>query len=112
MRRIGDTAFFRDFDRVMGASLRDTQSNGWVVAGARWTRQRHSHAGPDFSFVTEAITGESLSPPAWSVLVVKEYWWGAGGRTPLRSGQWATLLSGKREPFVAWLEENAGRGNA
>ena len=111
MRRIGDAAFFRDFDRVLGASLRDTQANAWVIAGARWTRHRHSHAGPTFSFVTETITGESAAAPAWSVLVVKEYWWGAGGRTPLRSGQWATLLSGKREAFVVWLE-NSGRATA
>ena len=106
MRRIGDTAFFRDFDRVLGASLRDTAANAWTVQGARWTRQRHSHAGPDFSFVTEAIRGESLSAPTWSVLVVKEYWWGAG-HAALRSGQWATLLAGKREGFVAWLEKAA-----
>ncbi len=95
----------------MGASLRDTQAHAWTVADARWTRQRHSHAGPGFSFVTEAITGESLAAPAWSILVVKEYWWGANGRTPLRSGQWATLLGGKRDAFVAWLER-AGKSAA
>ncbi len=110
MRRIGDTAFFRDFDRVLGTALRDTQANAWDVQGTQWTRHRHSHAGPDVSFVTEVIRGESRSPPSWSVLVVKEYWWAAAGRTPLRSSQWATLLAGRREPFVAWLEQAAKTG--
>jgi hypothetical protein len=104
MRRIGDTAFFRDLDQVLGPSLRDTQANAWTIDGVRWVRQRHSHGGPAYSFVTEAVTGESLAGTPWSVLVVKEYWWKGSGRSELRSGQWATLLSGRREQLVAWLE--------
>lgn len=107
MRRIGDTAFFRDLDRVLGPSLRDTATNGWTVQGVRWTRQRHSYACPAYTFVNEVITGESTVPAAWAVLIVKEYWWKGGGREILRSNQWASLLSGKREHLTDWLKEAA-----
>lgn len=108
MRRIGDNAFFREFDRMLGPSLRDTAANAWTIQGVRWCRRRHSFACPAYSSVTEVITGESLSSSAWSVLVVREHWWKGGGREVLRSNQWASLLSGRREQLLDWLETAAG----
>jgi len=105
MKTLGDTSFFRLFDRLLGASNPRLMRTQWEVDGVECQRERHSFSGPAHGFAMETFTLMRPGRQGWRLLVVKEYWWLAGKDTPLKTLQWAKLVSGRRSDAIAWLAE-------
>ena len=59
-------------------------------------------------FTLEVTTATSAAPPAWTLIVVKEYWRGADG-ADLKMMQWAQVERGSRAHVVAWLQRQETR---
>ena len=103
MRKIGDASFFRVVDRLLDAGVTRTPRVRWSIDGVSWLRERHSYAGASHGFTIEVTTGTRATKPAWTLVVVKEYWRDAGGES-MKSPQWAHIEAGSRADVVAWLE--------
>ena len=103
MRKIGDASFFRIVDRLLEAGTTRTPRTSWIIDGVNWRRERHSYAGASHGFTIEVTTGTRALKPAWTLVVVKEYWRDAGGES-MKSPQWAHIEAGSRADVVAWLE--------
>ncbi len=106
MRRIGDASFFRIVDRLLDPGLTRTPRTRWSIDGVEWQRERHSYAGAGHGFTVEVTTGTRAARPAWSLVVVKEYWRDGSGEG-IKTLQWAHVGSGRRTDVVAWLERRA-----
>lgn len=108
MKKIGDAAFFRIVDRLLAPGTTRTPKTHWLIDGVEWRRERHSHTGQRHGFTLEVTTGTSVAAPAWSLMVVKEYWRGASGED-LKMMQWAQVEQGSRAHVVAWLSRQEKR---
>ena len=103
MRKIGDASFFRIVDRLLEAGTTRMPKTSWSIDSVDWRRERHSYAGASHGFTIEVTTGTRAAKPAWTLVVVKEYWRDAGGES-MKSPQWAHIETGSRADVVAWLE--------
>jgi len=103
VRKIGDASFFRIVDRLLEAGPTRTPKTRWNIDGVDWLRERHSYAGASHGFTIEVTTGTRAAKPAWTLMVVKEYWRDARGES-MKSPQWAHIEAGSRADVVAWLE--------
>lgn len=103
MKRIGDASFFRVIDRLFGTTAKDAHTVEWTIDGVTCRRERHSYAGPHYSFAVEATTCTKAAQPDWTMIVVKEYWWKGSRREVIKSQQWANLVSGRRADLMAWM---------
>lgn len=103
MRKISDASFFRIVDRLLSVGTTRNPITRWSIDGVEWQRERHSYAGARHGFSVEVTTGAKTAPPAWTLMVVKEYWRSSGG-VDLKTLQWAHIESGSRREVVDWLE--------
>jgi hypothetical protein len=101
--RIGDPAFFRIVDRLLGAGTSRTPRTQWSVDGVEWQRERHSYSGASHGFTIEVTTGVRAAASGWTLRVVKEYWRDGKGEST-RDLQWALIEGGNRVEVVAWLK--------
>ncbi|RIA46680.1 hypothetical protein DFR49_1228 [Hephaestia caeni] len=106
MRSLGDPAFFRLFDALVveanpQAGLKKPR---WSIADTDWQWERHTFGGATHSFTMETCTVVRRPPKSWTLLVVKEFWWTADQRKPLRDLRWAKLVSGSRADTMRWLQ--------
>jgi hypothetical protein len=78
----------------------------WSHRGASWYRERHSFNGVVCGFAVDRYLIGKPNPDGWTLLFVKEIWWGENDKT-IRSTEWAKLLSGNRSKILEWfrLEE-------
>jgi hypothetical protein len=104
MRKIGDAAFFRIVDRLLGAGGGRNPAVRWSIDGVDWQRERHSHSGAEHGFTVEVTTGTHATKPAWTLVVVKEYWWKIKTGDSFKSMQWAHITAGSRAEVVDWLD--------
>jgi hypothetical protein len=111
MRKIGDASFFRIVDRLLAPGPTRKPLARWSIDGVVWLRQRHSYAGTSHGFTVEVTTGTRAASPAWTLMVVKEYWRDARDES-IKSTQWAHIEAGSRADVVAWLERQDRRLNA
>jgi hypothetical protein len=108
MKKIGDASFFRIVDHLLAAGTTRVPKVHWLIDGVEWRRDRHSHAGQRHGFTLEITTATSTTPPAWTLMIVKEYWRGADGED-LKMIQWAQVERGNRAHVVAWLQRQEKR---
>ena len=80
----------------------------WSIDGVDWQRERHSYSGASHGFTVEVTTGTKVARPAWTLVVVKEYWRDRSGES-IKSLQWAHIEAGSRADVVAWLERQERR---
>ena len=80
----------------------------WSIDGVEWRRERHSYAGASHGFTIEMTRGIRAAKPAWTLVVVKEYWRAQDGEI-MKSLQWAHIEAGSRTDVVAWLERQERR---
>jgi hypothetical protein len=104
MRKIGDAAFFRIVDRLLGAGAGRNPAVRWSIDGVDWQRERHSHSGAEHGFTVEVTTGTHATKPAWTLVVVKEYWWKIKTGDSFKSMQWAHITAGSRADVIDWLD--------
>ena len=58
----------------------------------------------------EVTTGEKPHAPAWTLVLVKEYWWNIATGAAIKTTQWAHVRKGRRADVIAWLRrEQHGR---
>ena len=66
-------------------------------------RTRHSYTSPTHGFAFETVEITKSGSKSWTLLVVKEFWWGPDG-SPLKSTQWAKPTAGNREEIRRWVQ--------
>jgi hypothetical protein len=49
-------------------------------------------------------TGTHATKTAWTLVVVKEYWWKIKTGDSFKSMQWAHITAGNRAEVVDWLD--------
>jgi hypothetical protein len=108
MRILGDPAFFRLFDAlVAGANpTAGLKRPRWSIGETDWHVERHTFGGALHSFTMETVTITRDGPRGWSLLVVKEFWWTADQRKPLKDMRWAKLVGGSRADVMSWLRSH------
>jgi hypothetical protein len=74
----------------------------WSYRGASWNRERHSFNAVVCGFAVDRYLISKPNPNGWTLLFVKEIWWGENDKT-IRSTEWAKLLSGNRSKILEWL---------
>ena len=112
MRSLGDPAFFRVFEALAAQANPQARLrlSHWSIGDTQWQVERHTFAGVAHSFTTETCTITKPPLRGWTMLVVKEFWWTADQRKPLRDLRWAKLLSGSRADAVDWFSaQDPGR---
>lgn len=108
MRRLGDVAFFRLFDRLIGSSNPDQKLERFVVDGVTWMRERHNFGGNAYRFSLEVFIVSCPSPRGWTMTAIKEYWWKPDHRLA-RSSQWIVMAAGSKADATAWFRRQEGR---
>jgi hypothetical protein len=78
------------------------QLKSWSYRGAGWQRERHSFNGVICGFAVDRYLISKPNSNGWTLLFVKEIWWGENDKT-IRSTEWAKLLSGNRFKILEWL---------
>jgi hypothetical protein len=107
MRSLGDPAFFRIFDALVAQANPPGRAKrpSWSIDGTDWRSERHTFSGASHNFTMEICTIVKLPPNGWTLLVVKEFWWIADQRQPLRDLRWAKLTAGSRAEAMNWLRK-------
>ena len=105
MKSLSDAAFFRAFDALASAGDPGLKRVIFDFASVHWERERISVARASYSIVQEIFTLTHGARPKWTLLVVKEYWWGAAEGNALRSVRWSRPMSGRRADILAWFRE-------
>jgi hypothetical protein len=100
---VGDAAFFRALDSLMPLSAAKAAGGRWRQGGVAWHRERHGYTGPEYGFSVEVTTGEKPDAPAWTLVLVKEYWWNVATGAAIKTTQWAHVRKGRRADVIAWL---------
>lgn len=105
MKTISDAAFFRVFDTLVGDGNPGLTRAVWDYAAAHWERERLSVSRHTYSHVTEIITLAHAGRPKWTLLVVKEYWWGDREGDAFRTVRWTRPTDGRRAEILAWFRD-------
>ncbi len=108
MRRIGDPSFFRIIDRFIGIAPGADRPGKGSIDGVGIHHERHSYGGETYGFALEVTTLSALAKPAWTLLIVKQYWWGKSREDRVNAHQWAHVSAGRRADVVAWLKRQEG----
>jgi hypothetical protein len=102
VKAFGDPAFFRLYEALL-AEAPDSNAFRWTHRGVKWVRTRHSYTSLRHGFGLETVEISKPGSRSWTLLVVKEFWWGPDGST-LKSTQWAKPASGRREEIRRWVQ--------
>lgn len=105
MKTFASPSLFRTFDLLLSTTNPGLKLSQWKSDDVEWSRERHSFTGPDHSFAVEVTTLTHGGRQAWSLMVVKEFWWMGAQAKDLRSTQWARLLQGRRKDALSWLDQ-------
>jgi hypothetical protein len=103
--RLGDINFFNLFARIAAATNKNRDCDAWRVAGVDWTRQRHIHWGPRYSFQIEVHELVSPGRIGWQLLVAHEMWWPRDRVKTFRNGRWTHMSEGSKSKMLAWFAE-------
>lgn len=103
MKSLSDAAFFRVFDALLGAGNPGLKRASWDFASVHWERERLSASRAAYSHVHEIFMLVHAGRPKWTLMVVKEYWWGAKEGEVLRSVRWTRPMNGRRADILAWF---------
>lgn len=103
MKSFGDPSFFRLYNALLGEGSPDPQAFEWTYRGVHWLRNRHTFTNPLYGFAIEVVLMTKSTPNAWSLLIVKEFWWERNGSS-MKSGQWAKPLSGSKADIRRWVQ--------
>ncbi|MFZ5617192.1 MAG: hypothetical protein ACOZAA_07725 [Pseudomonadota bacterium] len=103
MKGLSDAAFFRVFDALVGAGNPGLRRARWDFSSIHWERERISASRPSYSYVHETFLLSCAERPKWTLMVVKEYWWGAMEGEPLKSARWARPTNGRRADILTWF---------
>lgn len=109
MKGFNDTRFANIFGRIHMALNPGLQAYRWEAEGVAWSRDRHSHHGPHYSYQCEAFVLErraALQNP-WLFLYVAETWWDRDGKNVLRSTAWGKVMKGRKPDVIAWMKIQA-----
>jgi hypothetical protein len=105
MKSLASPSFFRTFDLLVAVGNPGLKLSRWSQGGVVWERERHSFNGRDHGFAVEVATLTRVGRNAWTLLVVKEFWWSGNQGRELRSMRWAQLLDGRRDDAIGWMRE-------
>jgi hypothetical protein len=104
MKSFANTSFFRLFDHVVRPPDLMYPTPTWSRDGVDWTHVRHGFRGVDHEFTMDVFTGTRPGKKSWSIMVVHEGWWVGHNRDPIRTTQWAHMVSGNRVDALAWFQ--------
>lgn len=102
--KLGNKVFFNLFARLVAATNSDRDCDEWLVAGVQWRRQRPS-IWASTSFQIELHELRHAARPVWTLLFVRETWWGADRSRVIRDACWTHLEKGNRGDVIRWFEE-------
>lgn len=105
MKTLADASFFRAFDRVVAAGNPGLKRAQWTFAEVDWLRERHSFTGADHGFSVEVFRLTRGGRSTWTLLLVKEHWWGGPKKDAVKQLQWARPLAGRGADVLVWLRE-------
>jgi hypothetical protein len=109
MKTFASPSLFRTFDLLLAATNPGLKLAQWRLDDVEWTRERHSFSGATHGFAVEVTTLTRSGRQAWTLLVVKEFWWMGEQSKDIRSTQWAKLLAGRRKDALDWMSEQEKR---
>jgi len=75
MKSFARPSFFRVFDLLISTTNPQLRRTRWTHDGVEFERERHSFSGPKHGLTIETITLTRAGRRAWSLMVIKEYWW-------------------------------------
>jgi hypothetical protein len=105
MKSCSQPSFFRVFDLLLGAGNPGLKLSSWARDSVGWERERHSFAGANHGQTIEIVTVTRPGKRGWSIMVVKEYWWGGKENKPLKMLRWAKPISGQRAHIIEWFRD-------
>jgi hypothetical protein len=96
-------SFFRLFDMLMSTTNPGFKRARWSFEGVDCEHERHSFTGRAHGFAVETTTLTRGGRRAWSLLVVKEFWWTGEASDAARITRWARPTAGNRGDILGWL---------
>jgi hypothetical protein len=103
MKSLARPSFFRVFDLLLGTTNPGLKLSSWTHDGVTWERERHSFTGPKHGQTIEIVTLMRAGRRAWSVMIVKEYWWVGSESRALKATRWAKPVDGQRSDIMNWF---------
>jgi hypothetical protein len=96
MKSFAHPSFFRLFDVLASLTNPGLKRSHWMHDGVEFERERHSVMGPKHGLAIEIFTLARPGRRAWSLMVIKEYWWAGEESKALKNLRWARPTSGQR----------------
>ncbi len=103
MKSLARPSFFRVFDLLLGTTNPGLKLPSWTYDGIAWERERHSFTGATHGQTIEIVTVTKPGKRGWSLMIVKEYWWGGKESKALKALRWAKPIEGQRSDIMAWF---------
>jgi hypothetical protein len=92
------------FDLLLATTNPGLKLTRWTHDGVEFERERHSFTSARHGLAIEIITLSRSGRRAWSLMVIKEYWWAGANGKPFKNTRWARPLSGSRADLMGWLQ--------
>jgi hypothetical protein len=105
LKTLNHPTFYSRFDRLARSDDPNNAQRRWAAHGLEWTRTRHSAYGPDYSFTTEVTVVRRRGARGFGLMVVREGWWSEDRTDPIKTRQWAYLLSGQRAHVLSFFSD-------
>jgi hypothetical protein len=103
VKNFAHPSFFRLFDLLLSLTNPGLKRSHWTHDGVQFERERHSVTGPRHGLAIEIFTLTRPGRRAWSLMVIKEYWWAGEESKALKNLRWARPISGQRGDILSWL---------
>jgi hypothetical protein len=103
LKTLNHPTFYSRFDRIARADDPQNAQRRWVAHGLEWARTRHSAYGPDYSFTTDVTVVRRGGAKSFGLMVVREGWWSEARTDPIKTRQWAHILSGQRAHVLGFF---------
>lgn len=104
MKNFAQPSFFRLLDLLVSTSNPGLKRLHWTHDGVEFQRERHSFTGPKHGMAIEIFNLTHSGRRGWSLMVIKEYWWGGEESKALKNLRWARPTGGQRRDILAWLK--------
>lgn len=105
MRGVNDRNFFNLWQILYRATCPTPTHAHWRVGDVDWRKDRHSFSGADYSVTLEVhhLRRSAASGTRWSLMVAAEHWWDETGH-PLKTMNWARVITGDAVSIITWLK--------